>query len=196
MAGQFRLVMPTMPGFADHISRLGPEDRPVQKFEQFAKFLNEIPWFSEKDDGGQSEEQNASVESAKGMEGYTPDTEAQDEIQQENEKRIASDKASAQMEGYVPDEANVAQPYRDSYADDYDTVKNFDPENALPEEIVEVQKLVGTKPDGIWGPKSEDARTQYLLSGEDKARYGEASQLQDRDFAVALADAKKRRGME
>lgn len=196
MAGQFRLVMPTMPGFANHISRLGPEDRPVQKFEQFAKFLNEIPWFSEKEDGGQSEEQNASVESAKGMEGYTPDTETRDEIQQENEKRIASDKASAQMEGYIPDEANVAQPYRESYADDYDTVKNFDPENALPEEIVEVQKLVGTKPDGIWGSKSEDARAQYLLSGEDKARYGEASKLQDKDFAVALAEAKKRRGIE
>lgn len=196
MAGQFRLVMPAMPGFANHISQLGPEDRPVQKFEQFAKFLNEIPWFSKSEDGGQSEEQNASVEGAKGMEGYTPDTEAQDEIQQENEKRIASDKASAQMEGYVPDEANVAQPYRSSYADNYETVKNFDPDNALPEEIVAVQKLVGTKPDGIWGPKSEDARTQYLLSEEDKARYGEASQLQDKDFAVALADAKKRRGME
>lgn len=63
--------------------------------------------------------------------------------------------------GEVPEreEASIWDPsmIADGYSigdDDAEFMANFDPATASPEEIRRAQEIIGTDPDGVWGPKS------------------------------------------
>jgi hypothetical protein len=50
---RFALREFTIPSYANSIPPEDKEERPVQKIEKFATFLNEIPWFSKGEDDGE-----------------------------------------------------------------------------------------------------------------------------------------------
>lgn len=63
--------------------------------------------------------------------------------------------------GEVPEreEASIWDPSMIAYGysvgnDDAEFMANFDPATASPEEIRRAQEIIGTDPDGVWGPKS------------------------------------------
>lgn len=39
---------------------------------------------------------------------------------------------------------------------------NFDPKTATKEEIMQMQEFIGATPDGVWGPKSQEAYQRYM----------------------------------
>lgn len=60
------------------------------------------------------------------------------------------------QEQYNPAEEIISHPSSEQLADELFAV-NFDPSNASRDDILEMQRRVGTKADGIWGPKSRAA---------------------------------------
>lgn len=52
---RFALREYTIPSYANGIPPEDKEERPVQKIEKFATFLNEIPWFSKGEDNGEDD---------------------------------------------------------------------------------------------------------------------------------------------
>lgn len=46
----------------------------------------------------------------------------------------------------------------------YNWAASFDPNKADREQIIQMQNLIGTKGDGIWGPKSKAAYQNYMNS--------------------------------
>jgi hypothetical protein len=52
---RFALREFTIPSYANGIPPEDKEERPVQKIEKFATFLNEIPWFSKGEDDGEDD---------------------------------------------------------------------------------------------------------------------------------------------
>lgn len=52
---RFALREFTIPSYANSVPPEDKEERPVQKIEKFATFLNEIPWFSKSEDDGEDD---------------------------------------------------------------------------------------------------------------------------------------------
>ena len=52
---RFSLREYTIPSYANSVPPEDKEERPVQKIEKFATFLNEIPWFSKSEDDGEDD---------------------------------------------------------------------------------------------------------------------------------------------
>lgn len=177
---RFTLRQFSTPTYAPYIPEAPVEERPAQKVADLLYFMHTLPWFSESDD-----ENDEAKTASKNMEGYIPDLDAQDEMAKEAETRHAEN----QMEGYQPDEASVSEPDAELYGEDYEKVRDFDKDTATPEEIVEMQKIVGTKPDGVWGKKSTASREDWLGKRGDQAKYGAATKL----FEKELEDARKSR---
>jgi cytochrome c556 len=67
---RFALREFTIPSYANSIPPEDKEERPVQKIEKFATFLNEIPWFSKDEDGEPSNDESMLSGSTAGV---TPD---------------------------------------------------------------------------------------------------------------------------
>lgn len=170
---RFNLREFSTPAYAQYIPVNTVEERPAQKVADLLYFMNTLPWFSKSDD-----ENGDATTAAKNMEGYTPDLDAQEEMAKEAETRHAENL----MEGYRPDEAQVAEPDIELYGKDYTKVRDFDTATATPEEIVEIQKIVGTKPDGLWGKKSTAAREDWLGKQGEQAKYGSASTLYNKEL--------------
>lgn len=177
---RFTLRQFSTPAYAPYIPENTVEERPAQKVADLLYFMHTLPWFSESDD-----ENDKATTAAKNMEGYTPDLDAQEEMAKEAETRHAEN----QMEGYRPDEESVSEPDTELYGEDYEKVRDFDKDTATPEEVIEMQKIVGTKPDGVWGKKSTASREDWLGKREDQAKYGAANKL----FEKELEDARKSR---
>jgi len=55
---RFALREFTIPSYANSITPEDKEERPVQKIEKFATFLNEIPWFSKSEDDGEDDSED------------------------------------------------------------------------------------------------------------------------------------------
>lgn len=180
---RFSLREFSVPQYAGYIPENTVEERPAQKVADLLYFMHTLPWFSESED--EKTQREAKEKAEKNMEGYTPDLDAQDEMAKEAESRHAENLT----EGYQPDEASVSEPDAELYGEDYAKVRDFDKATATPEEIVEMQKIVGTTPDGWWGDKSTTAREDWLGKQADKAKYGAANKL----FEEELENARKSR---
>lgn len=71
--------------------------------------------------------------------------------------------APDEMESSIWDPSMIANGYEPTLApEDYEFIRNFNPETATPEEILMAQRIVGTDDDGIWGPNSRAAYKNFM----------------------------------
>lgn len=180
---RFNLREFSTPAYAPYIPEAPVEERPAQKVADLLYFMHTLPWFSESED----EDTERATEASSKMEGYTPDVEAHEAMENEGAARHAENL----MEGYYPEEATKTPPAieDDDYDPNYSSVLNFDYTKATPDEIAEMQSIVGTKADKRWGPKSTAARDEWLNKQGESAKYSAAL----RDAMKKRNDAKYRR---
>lgn len=87
------------PNYGDMIPPEDKEERPIQKIEKFATFLNEIPWFSKSDD----EESSSDDSMLSGSEaGVKPDEMQEDINASMLEGKDTGELARNRAEGYAP----------------------------------------------------------------------------------------------
>ena len=71
--------------------------------------------------------------------------------------------APDEMESSIWDPSMIANGYEPTLApEDYEFIRNFNPKNATPEEILMAQRIVGTDDDGIWGKNSRAAYKNFM----------------------------------
>lgn len=174
---RFTLRNFSTPTYAPYIPENTVEERPAQKVTDLLYFMHTLPWFSESEDEKKRRELKEKYE--KDMEEYTPDLDAQDEMAKEAETRHAEN----QMEGYYPEEATQTPTVEESdYDPNYKAVSDFDYTKATPDEIAEMQSIVGTDVDRKWGQMSIAARDEWLNKQDENAKY-----------SAALRDARQKR---
>lgn len=174
------------PNYAQHIPGEDKEERPIQKIEKFATFLNELPWFPKGFFGGNEESEAAADTLARGSDaGITGDDvkAAVDKSLTENKDMEDIAKADANREtfGVTPDmavELQIMQNSKDSdeFAKALEAAElkrlpisgELDQHNVLykdnPENVEEYQKrfgMSGKDVDGIWGKKTQAAYNKY-----------------------------------
>ena len=182
---RFTLREFSTPTYAPYIPEAPVEERPAQKVADLLYFMHTLPWFSESED--EKSQKETKEKAVKDMDGYTPDLDAQDEMAKEGETRHAENL----MEGYYPEEATETPPTVEEgdYDPNYQAVSDFDYTTATPDEIAEMQSIVGTKADKKWGPKSTAARDEWLNKQGENAKYSAAL----RDAMQKRNDSKYRR---
>lgn len=94
---RFRLHEYSIPGYAGLIPSEDKEERPVQKIEKFSTLLNEIPWFSEDEDGSNDESMFSGSEA-----GVKPDEMQEDINASMLEGKDTGELAQNRVEGYAP----------------------------------------------------------------------------------------------
>ena len=178
------------PNYAQHIPGEDKEERPIQKIEKFATFLNELPWFPKGFFGGLfggNEETEAGADTlARNSEaGVTGDDvkAAVDKSLLENKDMgdIAKADVNKDTFGVTPDmavELQIMQNSKDSdeFAKALEAAElkrlpisgELDQHNVLyknnPENVKEYQKRFGMGDkdvDGIWGKKTQAAYEKY-----------------------------------
>ena len=175
------------PNYAQHIPGEDKEERPIQKIEKFATFLNELPWFPKGFFGGGNEETEASADAlARNSEaGVTGDDvkAAVDKSLLENKDMgdIAKADVNRDTFGVTPDMAVELQIMQNSKdADEFGKaleaaeLKRIMPSGELdqhnviyknnPENVKEYQKrfgMGGKDVDGLWGKKTQGAYDKY-----------------------------------
>lgn len=178
------------PNYAQHIPGEDKEERPIQKIEKFATFLNELPWFPKGFFGGLfggNEETEGSADAlARNSEaGVTGDDvkNAVDKSLLENKDMgdIAKSDVNRDTFGVTPDmavELQIMQNAKDNdefaKALEAAEIKRFpisgelDQHNVLyknnPENVKDYQKRFGMTDkdvDGIWGKKTQAAYDKY-----------------------------------
>lgn len=95
---RFALREFTIPSYANAIPPEDKEERPVQKIEKFATFLNEIPWFSKDDSEPSNDESMLSGAEA----GVTPEEMKEDLNATMLENKDVGEVARKRAEGYAP----------------------------------------------------------------------------------------------
>lgn len=95
---RFALREFTIPSYANSIPPEDKEERPVQKIEKFATFLNEIPWFSKDDSEPSNDESMLSGSEA----GVTPEEMREDLNSSMVEGKDIGEVARNRAEGYAP----------------------------------------------------------------------------------------------
>lgn len=95
---RFALREFTIPNYENAIPPEDKEERPVQKIEKFATFLNEIPWFSKDDSGPSNDESMLSGAKA----GVTPEEMKEDLNATMLENKDVGEVARKRVEGYAP----------------------------------------------------------------------------------------------
>lgn len=159
---RFSLREFSRPDYASSLPKEDPGNAIWPRISNFAKMLNEIPWFKK------SEQDELSEQYAADMEGYVPNSELQDEITQQS-------RAEAQMEGYVPDgEHEGALHIEDLDAEALPSYMgwDFNYETATPEQLIEIQKILkaggydigktGPRKDGIDGKRGAKTLAAYI----------------------------------
>jgi hypothetical protein len=175
------------PNYAQHIPGEDKEERPIQKIEKFATFLNELPWFPKGFFGSGNEETEASADAlARNSEaGVTGD-----DVKAAVDKSITEDKdmgdiakadANRDSFGVTPDmavELQIMQNAKDNdeFAKALEAAEikrlpisgELDQHNVLyknnPENVKDYQKRFGMTDkdvDGIWGKKTQAAYDKY-----------------------------------
>ena len=175
------------PNYAQHIPGEEKEERPIQKIEKFATFLNELPWFPKGFfvGGNEETESNADALARNSGAGVTGDDvkAAVDKSLLENKDMgdIAKTDANRGTFGLTPDmaaELQIMQNAKD--ADEFAKaleaaeIKRFpisgelDQHNVIyknnPENVKEYQKrfgMGGKDVDGQWGKKTQAAYDKY-----------------------------------
>lgn len=206
---RFALHQFATPDYADFIPAEDKEERPVQKIEKFATFLNEIPWFpksegeSDDDDEYWTPEKEEADDYAKGLNAER--AEDPDGLT----KTERSERESKRMEGYRPTEDVTPERVTESPHE----LGNKTPEELQamavedPEGFLDLQRMLneryGIKVDGIYGGETQDAYDKW----NEFTKYGEAQRLYERDpnyttprsegksteFDSALDEAEKKR---
>lgn len=159
---RFSLREFSRPDYAPSLPKKDPNNAIWPRISNFAKMLNEIPWFKK------SEQDKTSEQSAADMEGYVPNSELSEEYAQQS-------RAEAQMAGYVPDE----EPDGLLHIEDLDDEAlpsymgwDFNYETATPEQLIDIQKLLkaggydigksGPRKDGIDGQRGPKTLAAYI----------------------------------
>lgn len=178
------------PNYAQHIPGEDKEERPIQKIEKFATFLNELPWFPKGFFsglfGGKEETEDAADTLARNSNaGVTGDDvkAAVNKSITENKDMGDIAKADANREtfGVTPDmavELQIMQNSKDSdeFAKALEAAElkripisgELDQHNVIykdnPENVKEYQKRFGMDAkdvDGVWGKKTQAAYDKY-----------------------------------
>lgn len=178
------------PNYAQHIPGEDKEERPIQKIEKFATFLNELPWFPKgffgRLFGGKEETEAAADTLARNSDaGVTGDDVKAAVHKSITENKDIGDiaKADANREtfGITPDmavELQIMQNSKDSdeFAKALEAAElkrimpsgELDQHNVIyknnPENVKEYQKRFGMDAkdvDGLWGKKTQAAYDKY-----------------------------------
>lgn len=192
---RFSLREFSRPDYASFLPKKDPNNAIWPRISMLAKMLNEIPWFKK------SAQDKLAEQSAADMEEYTPNSEQQDALAQQN-------RAENQMEGYTPDN----EPDGLLHVEDLDNEAlpsymgwDFDYKTATPEQLKVIQKLLkeggydlgksGPRKDGVDGKRGNKTLAAYIdynkkLQGSRLWNQNRApDEEQDAaDFAKALSD--------
>lgn len=194
------------PDFAGNMPTEDVQERPLYKVQDMMAFLNTIPWFKK------SDSDKASEKAAEDMEGYSPDVNEQEAIQNENAGRLETER----MQDYVPDEADDKyQPennlsmsvpeglaaYTGLDAKGLESLATTNPAafKALQEHLASLGYLKKYGADGIYGRETQadyDAWVSALANDYEKAKYGAATQRYNDDVSETekwLNDAQEKR---
>ena len=205
---RFALHQFATPDYANFIPDEDKEERPVQKIEKFATFLNEIPWFPKSED--EYEDTYRSPEDEQEADNYAKGLNAERAEDPDGlTKTERSERESKRMEGYRPTEDVTPERVTESphelgnkTPEELQAMAVEDPEGFLDLQRM-LKELYGIKVDGIYGPKTQGAYDKW----NESTKYGEAQRLYERDpyyttprsegkstdFDSALDEAKKKR---
>lgn len=178
------------PNFAQHIPGEDKEERPIQKIEKFATFLNELPWFPKGFFsglfGGKEETEQAADTLARNSDAGVTGDDVKAAVHKslyegKDMGDIAKTDANRDTFGVTPDMAVELQIMQNSKdADEFGKALEaaelkrimpsgeLDQHNVLyknnPENVKEYQKrfgMDGKDVDGIWGKKTQAAYDKY-----------------------------------
>lgn len=179
------------PNYAQHIPGEDKEERPIQKIEKFATFLNELPWFPKGFFGrlfGGSDETEGGAEtlarnSDAGITGDDVNSAVHKSLYEGKDiGDIAKADANKDSFGLTPDmavELKVMQDAKDTdeFAKALEAAEikrlpisgELDQRNVIykdnPEDVKDLQKRFGMNDkdaDGIWGKKTQSAYDKYI----------------------------------